>query len=99
MSESIITAVTNRLDSLTDPYTGHKMSAGRALKSVQVSDDKVVVVLRKGYPMQGVADQLSEIVKGTLQNLPFENRDLEVVLEQDIISHSVQQGVQAVDGV
>jgi len=31
--------------------------------------------------------------------LPFENRDLEVVIDQDIISHSVQQGVQAVPGI
>ena len=99
MSESIVSAVTNQLHGLIDPYTGEKMTAGRALKSVQVDENKVSVVLRKGYPVQIVADELSELVQSSLQALPFENRDLEVVFEQDIISHSVQQGVKAVEGV
>ena len=99
MSESIITAVTTALDGLLDPHTGQKMTAGRSLRSVQVSDDKVVVVIRKGYPMKSVSAELSALVQSSLQGLPFDNRDLEVVLEQDIIAHSVQQGVKAVDGV
>jgi len=99
MSETITTAITTQLDGLIDPYTGQKMTYGRALKSVKVDDEKVFVMLRKGYPIKSVAGELSELIKKTLQDLPFENRDLEVVLEQDIIAHSVQQGVKAVDGV
>lgn len=99
MSESIVTAVTNQLNGMIDPYTGEKMTAGRALKSVQVDETKVSVVLRKGYPMQSVAGELSDSVHQALSELPFDNRNLEVVFEQDIIAHSVQQGVQAVEGV
>lgn len=99
MSDAITAAVTTQLEGLTDPFTGQKMTAGRALKSVQVDDQKVRVVLRKGYPMNSVADQLSTLVHSTLQGLPYDNRDLEVILEQDIIAHSVQQGVKAVEGV
>lgn len=99
MSDAIIAAVTNQLDGLIDPYTGHKMTAGRALQSVQVSDQKVVVTLCKGYPMQGIAEELSALLHAALANLPFENRDLEILLQQNIIAHSAQQGVQAVAGV
>jgi len=38
-------------------------------------------------------------VQAALKDLPFDNRDLEVIIDQDIISHSVQQGVQAVAGI
>jgi len=99
MSEVIITAVTNQLNGLIDPYTNDKMTAGRALKKVEVSDKKVKVNLQKGYPLASVVDELSELVKNSLKDLPFENRDLEINFEQNIISHSVQQGVKAVDGV
>lgn len=99
MSETIITAVTNRLNGLIDPYTGHKMTASRALKKVEVTDQSVVVRLHKGYPMSSVAAKLSALIRDALQDLPFDNRDLEVVLEQDIIAHSVQQGVKPLDGV
>ncbi len=99
MSDQIITAVTNQLHDLIDPYTANKMTASRALKSVQVSDDKVTVTLSKGYPVASVVEELSGIVRQTLQDLQFENRELEVVINQEIIAHSVQQGVQAVAGV
>jgi ATP-binding protein involved in chromosome partitioning len=75
------------------------MTYGRALKSIKVDDSKVVVALRKGYPLNSVAGELSELVQESLQQLLFENRELEVVLEQEIIAHSAQQGVKAVDGV
>ena len=99
MSDQIITAVTNQLHDLIDPYTADKMTAARALKSVQVNDDKVVVSLKKGYPVASVVDELSALVHQALQDLPFENRDLEVLISQEIVSHSAQQGAQAVAGV
>ncbi len=99
MSESIITAVTTTLNGLIDPFTNEKMTASRALKSVQADDQKVVVTLRKGYPVQSVAAELSSQVHEALKALPFDNLNLEVVIEQDIIAHSVQQGVKPVDGV
>lgn len=99
MSEQIISAVTNQLHSLIDPFTNAKMTAARALKSVQVSEQTVTVSLAKGYPVAPVVAELSELIRDALQHLPFESRDLEVVIEQSIISHSVQQGVQSVEGI
>ncbi len=99
MSEQIISAVTNQLHGVIDPYTNVKITASKGLKSVTVDDNSVTVSLSKGYPVAPVVEELSQLVHAALKNLPFENRDLEVVIEQDIISHSVQQGVQAVTGI
>lgn len=99
MSEQIISAVTNRLHSVIDPYTNAKITASKGLKSVTVNEQNVTVNLAKGYPVGPVVEQLSQLVHDALKDLPFENRDLEVVIDQEIISHSVQQGVQAVPGI
>jgi len=88
MSEQIITAVTNQLHSVIDPYTLTKITAAKSLKKVTVDE-----------PVAPIVRELSELVQRALKDLPFENRDLEVVIDQDIISHSVQQGVQAVPGI
>jgi len=99
MSEQIITAVTNQLHSVIDPYTLTKITAAKSLKKVTVDESKVTIYLSKGYPVAPIVRELSELVQRALKDLPFENRDLEVVIDQDIISHSVQQGVQAVPGI
>jgi len=99
MSDQIITAVTNQLHTVIDPFTNSKITAGRALKTVVVDDAKVTVTIAKGYPVAPVIDELSALVHEALKELPFERRDLEVVIQQNIISHSVQQGVQAVGGI
>ncbi|MFT5572728.1 MAG: ATP-binding protein involved in chromosome partitioning [Cryomorphaceae bacterium] len=99
MSEQITSAVTNQLHAVVDPYTNTKITAGRALKSVVVTDQSVLVRLSKGYPVGRVVEELNALVYEGLRELPFDNRDLEVEIEQSIISHSVQQGVQSVPGV
>lgn len=99
MSEQIAAAITAQLDRLIDPFTGLKITANRALKNVDVSSSKVVVSLRKGYPLASVHDELAQLVKNQLQGMEFDSRDLEVLIEQEIIPHSAQQGVQAVAGV
>jgi len=99
MSEQITTAVTNQLHALIDPYTNTKLTAGRALTSVQVDDSTVTVNLTKGYPVAEVVDELANLVHVALKDLPFENRDLEVIIDQKIVSHSAQHGVQAVAGI
>ena len=62
MSESIITAVTNQLNGLIDPFTQDKMTAGKALKSVKVSDTTLSIVMHKGYPINDVLSELSQLV-------------------------------------
>lgn len=99
MSDTIIAAVTDQLNGLTDPYTGKSFTANKSLKSVDVTDSLVTLKVSKGYPLASVHGELSALVRNALQGLEFDERDLEIVFEQTIISHSAQQGVQAVPGI
>ncbi|RBP48462.1 iron-sulfur cluster carrier protein ApbC [Arenicella xantha] len=99
MSDQIITAVTNQLHSVTDPYTNAKLTAGRSLKSVKVNEAEVVISLSRGYPVAAVIDELASLVRDSLRDVPLGERALEVVIEQEIISHSAQTGVPAVAGI
>lgn len=99
MSEHLISAVTNQLHSVIDPYTNAKLTAKKGLKKVSVENGAVVVNLSKGYPIAPVVQELSELVRDALLEIDLENNDLDVVIDQEIISHSVQQGVQAVPGI
>ncbi len=99
MSEQIAAAITERLSGLKDPYTAQPFTASRGLKSVDVDDQSVTVTLQRGYPLASVHGEISLMVKEQLANIDAGQRDLEVVLEEEIISHSAQQGTQAVAGV
>lgn len=98
-SEQIKSSIKTQLDALIDPYTKKKSTAAKGLKSITITDEHVNVVLQKGYPIASVTDQLVDAVKESLQAISLGNRALEVVIEQNIISHSVQQGVQPIEGV
>lgn len=99
MSEQLISSVTNQLHSVIDPYTNVKLTAKKGLKKVSIENGVLIVNLSVGYPVTPVVTELSELVRDSLMNIDLENNDLEVVVDQEIISHSVQQGVQAVPGI
>ena len=99
MSDLLITAVTNQLHTVIDPYTNSKITAGRALKTVKVDDAQVTITLSRGYPVSTVSQELSELIEQSMADIDLAGRSLNVVINQDIISHSVQQGVQAVPGI
>jgi len=99
MSDQLITDVTNQLHAVIDPYTQAKLTANKGLVSVQVDAEKVTVSLNRGYPIQSVINDLAELVRESLSDVDLGNRDLEVLVNQNIISHSAQQGAQAVPGI
>lgn len=99
MSEQLISAVTNQLQGVIDPYTNAKFTAKKGLKKVTVENGVLKVHLTKGYPVATVVEEIASIVKESLKDIDMENNDLEVIVDQEIISHSVQQGVQAVPGI
>ena len=99
MSDQLITIVTNQLHTVIDPYTNSKITAGRALKTVQVDDARVLISLIKGYPIGSVNDELVALITQSLNGVDLGGRKIEVSLTQEIISHSAQQGAQAVPGI
>ncbi len=99
MSDKIITAVTNQLHTVIDPYTNNKITAGRALKTVQVDDASVRISLVKGYPIATVSDELSSLIKQSVSDIDLGDREIDVSIKQEIISHSAQQSAQTVPGI
>jgi len=99
MSDQIISQVTNQLHGVIDPYTNHKMTAARALKTVTTNESKVSINLVKGYPIEGVTDTLTKLIQEAVSDIDLGGRTLDVNIEQKIISHSAQQGAQAVPGI
>ena len=99
MSDLLITAITNQLHTVIDPYTNSKITAGRALKTVNVDDTHVTINLSKGYPIETVSQELIKLIEQSIDGIDLGGRSLNVDLSQNIISHSVQQGVQAVPGI
>lgn len=99
MSEQIISSINNALHAVVDPYTNSKLTANKGVASVVVDGSKVTVTLAKGYPVKTVVDELSELVSNALKELPLDGLELNVEVTQNIISHSAQQGVQAVPGI
>lgn len=99
MSDQIISAVTNQLHAVIDPFTENKLTANKGLVSVQVDSKRVIVTLSRGYPIRSAIDQLALLVREGLSDIDFAGRELEVVVRQNIVSHSVQQGAQAVPGI
>ena len=99
MSDQLITTITNQLHGVIDPYTNSKITAGRALKTVQVDDARVLISLVKGYPIATVKDELTDLINQALSDVDCGGREIEISLKQEIISHSVQQSAQAVPGI
>lgn len=99
MSEQIITAVTNQLHAIIDPYTQNKLTANKGLVSVNVDANKITVHISRGYPVRTVTSALAELVRDGLVSVDIGSRDLEVLVTQDIVSHSAQQGAKPVPGI
>jgi len=99
MSDHIITAVTNQLHTVIDPFTQTKLTANKGLVSVQVDQSNLIVHLSRGYPIKNVMQDIANWVRESLVDIDLGGRSLEVVVDQAIVSHSAQQGAKAVPGV
>jgi len=99
MSDQLISSITNQLHAVIDPYTQTKLTAGKGLVSVKADDEKVTINLSRGYPIRNSVNELAGLVRDGLSGIDLGNRSLEVLVTQNIISHSAQQGAQAVPGI
>ena len=99
MNEQLISAVKEQLHTLIDPFTANKLTAAKSLKSVDINDTTVTVNIVKGYPVEPAIDVLTELVRDALKEINLQDRTVEVLIEQNIISHTAQQGVEAVPGI
>ena len=99
MSEQLTSQIVNALNSVKDPYTDSSLTAAKALISVVVSDKKVAIKLTKGYPISTIEQQLNQLIKSELESIDIQGRELDISIDSEIISHSVQKGVKPIEGV
>ena len=99
MSDHIISSVTNQLHSVIDPYTKNKLTANKGLVSVTADDAKLSIQISRGYPIKTVTAELAGLIREGIKSVDIGDREIEVLLSQDIISHSAQQGAKPVPGI
>ncbi|MGH1539415.1 MAG: iron-sulfur cluster carrier protein ApbC [Arenicella sp.] len=91
------------LEEITDPYTGQSLLANKALQTLEITDERLSLVLEKSYPTELVQPQLLELIASTLQKHFGENAisedSIQLTVKSNITAHSMQQTAQTVDNV
>jgi ATP-binding protein involved in chromosome partitioning len=81
-----------------DPYLQQDLGSLRAVKSINVDNGKVEIVLEIGYPAAGFHEELVRDIKKKL-NEDAQVTDAGITIKTSIVSHSVQRGVQLLPSV
>ncbi len=98
MSEVTIKQIEEALSLYQDPYLGSDLVKAKAVKDIQIEGSVAQVVLEMGFPIQGYEAELKQVLEACI----VENTSLDsakISIGSKIISHSVQQGVNALSGV
>ncbi|MDX1626993.1 MAG: iron-sulfur cluster carrier protein ApbC [Wenzhouxiangellaceae bacterium] len=89
-------AIRSALRELDDPHTGRPL--GDAVRGVALSDGKLAVDVRLGYPCAGARDALAARVSAAASAFD-EVESVTVDLDWRIASHAVQGGLAPIEGV
>ncbi len=89
MTDKIIAALEEALGSIDDPNTGETLSAGRAIKGVEMNGTQAEVKLVVGYPVEGFKQAMAELVK-TAASTVDGVESVEVEVGCKVAAHKVQ---------
>ena len=81
-----------------DPYLEKDLVSAGTIKDTAVDDDKVKVKVVLGYPAYGYVDKLSEQLKSRIEKIDGVS-SAEIDVSWDIASHSVQGGMNPLEGI
>jgi ATP-binding protein involved in chromosome partitioning len=81
-----------------DPYLEKDLVSAGAVKDTAIDGDKVKVKVVLGYPAFGYVDKLSEQLKSRIEKLDGVT-SAEIDVSWDIASHSVQGGMNPLEGI
>lgn len=82
-----------QIEQIPIAQTNRTIGSERALVSVKDTSERLVVVLRFGFPAQFLSEALHQAISQTT------GRAVQLTIEQDIVAHKVQAGIQTVAGV
>ncbi len=98
MNDSLQAEIKQALAGYIDPYLKQDLPSAHALKSIEIDGAKVTLNITLGFPCEGHHAALIDGVTAALQGVTG-IESLSVVINTNIISHSVQQGVTPLPGV
>lgn len=99
MSDTLNASILSTLQGLQDSYADQPLLLNAKALTTEISDTQVQLKIECGYPIESHRSELQQQVETALQSLDLGSRELRLTIEQKIVSHAVQQGVQAVTGV
>ncbi len=79
------------------PYLQQDLVRSKSVKAIAIDGDAVSVTIELGFPHAGIKQALTETIKTALAKQSMS--DVDVVISANIISHTVQQGVQLLPNV
>ena len=86
------------LKKVIDPNTDRDLVAGKALTNIAIDNGNIKVDLTLGYPAKSWARELASQLEQKVSDLEGVEK-VDVKVGWDIVSHTVQKGVQPLDGV
>lgn len=98
MAEVSRLQIETALKEIQDPYIEKDLVAGKEIKDIQINGDTVKVEVMLGYPAAGYREQLAEEINNKLKTIDGIS-ELEVTIDWDIISHTVQKNLTPLDNI
>ena len=98
MSSQQQAALDERLRTFTIPHTALRLGGSGARFKVESDTDAYRVAVRLGFPVERSSGELTEALRGHTASLGFE-RNIEFSVDWAVESHSVQHGLNPLEGV
>jgi ATP-binding protein involved in chromosome partitioning len=96
MSELSKAAIEAQLNTVQDRYLEKDIVSSNAVKSIELTDDKILVRIELGYP---AGDYRNELKKQVEEALAGFNTALDITIEQKIEAHAVQKSLKRISGI
>jgi len=98
MAEVSRLQIETALKEIQDPHIEKDLVSGKEIKDIQINGDAVKVEVMLGYPAKGYREQLAEEINDKLKTIDGVS-ELEVTIDWDIISHTVQKNLTPLDNI
>lgn len=96
MSELSKAAIEAQLKTVQDRYLEKDIVSSNAVKSIELTDDKILVRIELGYPAGDYRNALKQQVEEALAGF---NTTLHITIEQKIEAHAVQKSLKRISGI
>nr|VFK37797.1 MAG: ATP-binding protein involved in chromosome partitioning [Candidatus Kentron sp. SD]VFK42470.1 MAG: ATP-binding protein involved in chromosome partitioning [Candidatus Kentron sp. SD]VFK78144.1 MAG: ATP-binding protein involved in chromosome partitioning [Candidatus Kentron sp. SD] len=98
MSELSREKVEAILSEYVDPYLEKDLVSAKAIKNIAIGEDTLTITVNLGFPCEKYADTLRQALRARLAPISGAAK-INVEIQWKILSHAVQQGVEAFENV